>query len=385
VTLPPAAPPTGLSATPVSSIQVNLAWNASTNASGYNVKRSLTNGGPYTIIGAGVATTNYSDTGLNSGETFYYVVSAVNSSGESANSAQAGVTTLPINLGALVHRYSFSETSGSIIADSIGGPAWNGTLPSGGTFAEGQLTLTSGSSQYAALPPGIVSPLNDFTIETWVRLNSTTNWSRILDFGRNTTTNMFLTPQNGGDGRLRFAITTGGNGAEQRIDGPSALAAGVWHHIAVTLNGNTGILYQNGVAVGTNNAMTLRPSSLGSTANNYLGRSQYSDPYLNGSIDEFRIYAVPLSAAEIAATWALGPNQAMSSDAPTVNIESTGSELVLSWPLANAGYTLQSRTNLVFSDWMNVTSPAPQIVGDEWQIQMPPPGDGDALFYRLVK
>ena len=70
--------------------------------------------------------------------------------------------------------------------------------------------------------------------------------------------------------------------------------------MAVTLSGNTGTLYVNGVVVGTNSNMTLRPSSLGSTTQNYLGDSQYTaDPALLGSIDDFRIIGRALSAAEI--------------------------------------------------------------------------------------
>jgi hypothetical protein len=111
---------------------------------------------------------------------------------------------------------------------------------------------------------------------------------------------MFLTPQNGSTGAVRFAITTSGNGAEQQITGSSALPTGVWTHVAVTKSGNTGTLYVNGSVVGTNNAMTLSPSSLGSTNQNWLGRSQYSaDPYLNGRIDDFRIYNRALSASEV--------------------------------------------------------------------------------------
>jgi hypothetical protein len=381
---PPPAVPTGLTAVAVSSIQINSQWNASSNAASYNIKRSIANGGPYTTIATGVATTNYSDSALSAGITYYYVVSAVNGGGESTNSAQASATTLPLGLGALAHRYSFSETSGTTVADSIGGPAWNGTLPSGGTLSGGQLTLSSGSQQYVSLPAGIVSSLNDFTIETWVRLNSTSNWSRIFDFGNNTTVNMFLTPQNGGDGRLRFAITTGGGFNEQQINTTTTLSAGVWYHIAVTLNGNTGVLYVNGVPVGTN-TITLKPSSLGSTANNYLGKSQYPDPYLNGAIDEFRIYSVGLSPAEIAATHALGPNQLLSASSPPISIAATPTNLILTWPLASAGFTLQSRTNLIEGNWVNVAPPAPQIVGGQWQVALPLSGNGDSAFYRLSK
>lgn len=286
-------------------------------------------------------------------------------------------------LPALAHRYSFSETSGTTVADSLGGPAWNGTLPGGGTFSSGQLTLTSASSQYVSLPAGIVSTFSNLTIETWVKLDSTANWMRIFDFGNNTTSYMFLTPQNGSTSRMRFAITTSGGGGEQQITGTSALSAGVWSHVAVTLNGNTGILYLNGIPVGTNSAVTLRPWSLGSTANNYLGKSQYSDPYLNGILDEFRIYNVALSSAEIAATYTLGPNQLLSTNSPTVAFSMSGQNLTVSWPLVSASFSLQSSTTLTAGHWVTVSSPAPQIAGTNYQIALP--ATNAIRFFRLSK
>jgi hypothetical protein len=48
--------------------------------------------------------------------------------------------------------------------------------------------------------------------------------------------------------------------------------------------------------------MVLSPFRLGSTSQNWIGRSQFaSDPYFNGLVDEFRIYRGALSAAQIAA------------------------------------------------------------------------------------
>jgi len=88
--MPPPAP-TGLSATP-GGAQVNLSWSVSAGATGYNVKRSTTNGGPYTVIGNNVATTGYLDTTAANGTTYYYVVSALNTAGESANSTQVSAT-----------------------------------------------------------------------------------------------------------------------------------------------------------------------------------------------------------------------------------------------------------------------------------------------------
>jgi len=90
--LPPAAP-SGLQAT-AGNAQVSLIWTASTGATSYHIKRGTTSGGPYTQVAAPTATSE-TDTGLTNGTTYYYVVSALNSVGESANSSQASAT--PVN------------------------------------------------------------------------------------------------------------------------------------------------------------------------------------------------------------------------------------------------------------------------------------------------
>jgi beta-mannanase/fibronectin type 3 domain-containing protein len=84
------AAPSGLSAT-AGNTQAILSWNGSTGASSYNVKRSTTNGGPYTVL-TNVMTTGFTNTGLANGTTYYYVVSALNGSGESGNSSQVSAT-----------------------------------------------------------------------------------------------------------------------------------------------------------------------------------------------------------------------------------------------------------------------------------------------------
>ena len=79
--------PTALSATAGDS-QVALNWSASNGATGYNIKRAVTNGGPYT----GIATapgSSYTDTTATNGTLYYYVVSATIGTGESADSTQA--------------------------------------------------------------------------------------------------------------------------------------------------------------------------------------------------------------------------------------------------------------------------------------------------------
>jgi hypothetical protein len=173
------------------------------------------------------------------------------------------------------------------------------------TGRSGSALNLNGTSAYASLPSGILAGASDFSVALWVRLDAVTAWTRLFDFGTGTNSYMFLSPRSG-TGTLRFAITTGGAGAEQQINGPAALTAGVWTHVAITRNGNLGILYVNGAEVARNTGLTLGAGSLGSTSQNWLGRSQYADPYLDGALDNVRLYSRALTASEVSAFAANG-------------------------------------------------------------------------------
>jgi hypothetical protein len=71
--------------------QAALNWTASSGATGYNVKRSTVSNGTYTVIAANLAALAYTNAGLANGTTYYYVVTATNSFGESASSVEASV------------------------------------------------------------------------------------------------------------------------------------------------------------------------------------------------------------------------------------------------------------------------------------------------------
>ena len=88
-TNPPAAP-TGLTATPTNG-QIVLKWNASVDATSYNVKRATNSGGPYTTL-VSDPTNNFVDGNVATGPTYYYVISAVDQFGESVNSSQVSAS-----------------------------------------------------------------------------------------------------------------------------------------------------------------------------------------------------------------------------------------------------------------------------------------------------
>jgi hypothetical protein len=74
--------------------EVTLTWTTIASATNYNVKRSLTSGGPYNIIST-TSFTSFTDTNVVNGTNYYYVVSAVNGGGEGPNSAEVSATPLP--------------------------------------------------------------------------------------------------------------------------------------------------------------------------------------------------------------------------------------------------------------------------------------------------
>lgn len=75
--------------------QASLSWAAASGASSYNLKRGTTSGGPYSNVQVGIVGTSAVDSPLTNGTAYYYVVSAVNASGESGISNQAAVTPQP--------------------------------------------------------------------------------------------------------------------------------------------------------------------------------------------------------------------------------------------------------------------------------------------------
>ena len=267
----------------------------------YNVKRSASSGGPYTTVAANLSTTKYTDAEVSNGSTYYYVVSTVENATELGTSTP--VVAMP-NTGQMDF-YTFEESDGSRLIDSWG--AKHGTMRTSAIRSAGYngqaLKMDGTSNAYATLPTGIVSNLTgDFTFATWVKMDAVSSFMRIFDFGSSVNNTIYLTPQsavNGGKSTIRFSIKL--NGINQQVTYDYVWPLGGWTHVATTLSGNTLKLYVNGVLVGTNASVTYRASSLGNTANHYIGKSNgTTDPMFKGAVDEFRIYNRALNASEIA-------------------------------------------------------------------------------------
>jgi hypothetical protein len=188
------------------------------------------------------------------------------------------------------------------------------------------LTAADGTQdQYIQLPSHIISSLgNSATFEAWVNWAGGNVWQRIFDFGGNNSGTVgtkgagsffiFLSPAGGITPNGTFvSFVTLGN-AVNEVPAPTALAANSMQHVAVVVDDTTAdggapsvILYVNGVRVNStslSNTLSTVPDD-----NNWLGRSQFApDPAFAGTYYEFRIYSSARTAAQIAASFAAGPD-----------------------------------------------------------------------------
>ena len=120
---PPSSAPTILTVTTTTPGQVGLTWSVVGNATSYNVKRATASGAETTI--ATTASTAYTDPNVVGGITFYYVVSAVNYSGESPNSAE--VTATPLSP-AVLYLEDWGTTNGGANVTTVADVGWNQVL-----------------------------------------------------------------------------------------------------------------------------------------------------------------------------------------------------------------------------------------------------------------
>lgn len=162
--------PTGLTATPSSTSQVDLSWtDNATTETGYKIYRS-TDGSSYSLLDTIAAgSTSYNDATITAGTTYYYKAAAYNGAGEAESNADAA-NTLTLSMESF---WELEEASGNR-SDSHGANTLtdNNTVTSNtgkvGTAAE----FVAANSEYlsrasnASLQVGNI----DFSFAFWVRL-----------------------------------------------------------------------------------------------------------------------------------------------------------------------------------------------------------------------
>jgi hypothetical protein len=258
--------------------------------------------------------------------------------------------------GALVNRYSFTSDA----TDSVG--TKHGTLVGvGASIAGGQVVLSNPdpSTSSTAFNNGAIPAQAGFvdfpnflisqaaaagqhgavSVEFWVTMTTNRNWSALFSAGISSAAidgnsaggndhfpYVQVVPQSGAAGNDFRVITNGVAGPEGNVDDAAdetSLAPGVQEHIIAVFNQSGGLpgtvtAYRNGVQYGATGPMannldiaavaTAFPITGLADINVWLGRSQWPDPMLNASVNEFRVYSHALTLQEAAANNAAGPD-----------------------------------------------------------------------------
>jgi hypothetical protein len=338
----------------------------------------------------------------------------------SVNSLTVTVAPVLCSTNTLVHRYSFNESPGSTTtADSVPGnsPTWDGTVNGDATFTgTGQLVLSGNQGSSVTLPAGILSGMDEVTIEAWATFPSAINpFANLFAFGDSDTDPLDSTYGDGGN-YITFSPHTGGltaqanfgqglpgfNGERDAVSSGGVLDNQTNVQIVAVFHPYAGYeaLYINGAVVATismfNNLIdpvacagptytngSILAFTLGTDPVNYIGQSLYTgDPGLLANIDEVRIYKGPLTAFQVAADNALGPNQLIGSTTNvSLSASVSGANVVLAWPTTSALVDLMSSPVLgPGAVWTPVNTSSLTVAGGKYQLAVPAAG---TRFYRL--
>ncbi|MGE3166754.1 MAG: LamG-like jellyroll fold domain-containing protein [Planctomycetota bacterium] len=284
----------------VSGTRVALAWDPSTDdvaVAGYRVARDGQ-------VVATVVANQYLDTALFPMVQYSYTVSAVDEAGNvSAPSVPVVVSTAaaqPVPDPTLFAGYGFEERSGSTTLDGSSN-AHHGTLAAGasrelfGYFGRG--VSFDGVSGHVDLG-GLDIAGTGLTVMLWCKPEAFgIADARLISkaSGVAEDDHYWMLSTNNGTG-IRVRLKAGSN-TKTLVAAGAQLAVGTWAHIALTYDGSTIAVYQNGVLVGS----AAKTGGLGTNpaVSVWVGDNPGGGKTFDGIIDEVRLYDRALAASEI--------------------------------------------------------------------------------------
>lgn len=438
---PGAATPSNIVAT-AGVEQVALSWTESVNADSYNIYRSTNSGGPYTIV-ANLTATNYTDTRLIGRTAYYYFVTAVNSlAGESANSAMVSATAivnLPLpwitqDIGTVGVLGSASFTNSVFTIVGSGDDIWNSadafrfvyvttnslnftmiarvvSLQNINAWSKAGVMIRDGLNPGAANAFIAVTPGNGVTFQYrasdgggcnnttangsapyWVKLVGNagaftgycspngTSWTQV---GSTTLTNMTTA-------YIGLAVTAHNNSSLctaqfDNVSGPawptSFPPPAPASLMATASNALVNLTWlPSSTAISYKVKRSITNGGPYAVLSNVITTNYFDTVLTNGTTYYYVVSALNLAGESANSVQTSATPQAP----PSLSLSVTGSALMFSWPLASSGFALQSSTDLISGNWINVTSPVPQSIGDQWQMTLPPDTNVGGKFYRLT-
>ncbi|MEU1479120.1 family 43 glycosylhydrolase [Streptomyces sp. NPDC005760] len=264
--------------------------------------------------------------------------------------------------------YKLDGASGKTVTDASG-HGRDGTVNGTADWSDPAQGLAfNGSDTFVKVPDDVMKGMDSITVSTDVLIDSAQSTPYfIYGFGNSSGSNgdgyLFTTGNS-----LRTSIATGNWSTEQttRPTDSHNLTRAVWKQLTYTQTGTTGVLYEDGVEVGRNTAVTITPGAIGSgtTTANYIGKSVYSgDRLFKGRIRDFRVYDRALAASEVEQLSLPVATQGVAADKAALSLGDTSAvtadlDLPKSGTAGGSAITWASDNTAVVSDTGKVTRPA---------------------------
>ncbi len=380
----PPATPANLIANFTGPSQVLLKWDPATLAASYNVKRSISSGGPYSVVASNTAGTSYTNTGVSL-QSYFYVVSAVNIIGESSNSPEAAaIATAPAapanliatasgatqvsltwNPSVLAASYSVKRSSASggpyanVATGVVSNNYINNGLTSGATYyyvvsAVNSMSESPNSSETSVI---VSTPPTHIEAETYSSQSGTANES--CSEGTLDVANI-----NNGDWCIYNGVNFGARTLALNARVASATSGG---NIEVRLGATNGTLVGLINISNTGGWQTWMTRSTALT--NVTGVQNLALRFMGGGGFLFNVNWLEFTP--------------VSTVPPEVHGEFGNGQLQLSWPSDHIGWSLQAQTNLpgagIGTNWVTISGSSGTNV-----IAIPVSRANGSVFFRVI-
>ena len=366
--------------------QTALTWISSAGASTYNIKRSITSGGSYVVIATNVTSTAYIDSGLVNGTSYYYVISALNLAGESANSVQ--VYAMPGTLDRTIWVASSSTAGSDLPGNALDGDfntRWStGTPQANGQWFQVDLGVTS---TFNKIVLNAANSANDYPRGYQVYVsNDGVGWSAIITSGTESSGITTITFAAQAARYVRIVQTGSAPGTFWSIHefnafgttptSPAALAATVG-------DGQVSLAWSASVSAAGYDVKRTNASGgpYATVAVNVTGLN-YVDAGLANGHAYFYVVTATNSFGESAVSPEAGV-QPVSLLPPQLGMSAGAGQMQLLWPADHRGWRLETQTNFsgagLGTNWVTVS----HSTGTN-NIFIPVGAGARSVFFRLA-
>ncbi len=287
--------PAGLTAQSQSA-SVLLEWLpvAASDVDQYVVLRAPAGTTDFTTVGRGIKSTSFVDNTVIGGSPYDYKVRAIDCS-MNYSEASSTVTCAAVGAGEMVAKLDFNKSLEDATPNGFNAVVGPGDAVQ---YAAGHLDGTSAmrfsAPRYLQIPYAAVN-LRSATVASWFYLRTMTEGQTLFDFSADSDHYMSLSI--GGAGNIILQAVDGDAGCV--VEGGS-VAAKEWHHVAATVEDGRMALFLDGVLVGETTGSDITLAGI-APALAYLGTCHEKEKYLDGRLQDFRIYSVAMPDSSIPA------------------------------------------------------------------------------------